>query len=178
MCEMPGVCIRRPDGRAVRWPVGPSSPREREERFELGHHRAPDPKHTLCPAGTFYDAPKHAGGGLTISDHISSKLFVDALPIALWRRRPPDGTTGAHSHHWSHRRDLSRSGQRAGAAETLCREPAGTRTYSTAQCRPSETSPCPGAMSFAWPTCSARFGVPKWKTALFSPTLARPDRAA
>jgi transposase InsO family protein len=39
--------------------------------------------------------------GWSIADHIRSELFVDALQMALWRRRPAAGTTVAHSDHGS-----------------------------------------------------------------------------
>ena len=39
--------------------------------------------------------------GWSIADHIRSELVVDALQMALWRRRPPEGTTVAHSDHGS-----------------------------------------------------------------------------
>jgi putative transposase len=39
--------------------------------------------------------------GWSIADHIRSELVVDAVQIALWRRRPPAGQTVAHSDHGS-----------------------------------------------------------------------------
>jgi len=39
--------------------------------------------------------------GWSIADHIRSELVVDALQMAIWRRRPPEGTTIAHSDHGS-----------------------------------------------------------------------------
>jgi putative transposase len=39
--------------------------------------------------------------GWSIADHIRSELVVDALQMAIWRRRPPKGTTIAHSDHGS-----------------------------------------------------------------------------
>ena len=39
--------------------------------------------------------------GGSIADHIRSELVVDALQMAIWRRRPPKGTTIAHSDHGS-----------------------------------------------------------------------------
>jgi putative transposase len=35
--------------------------------------------------------------GWSIADHIRSELVVDALQMAIWKRRPPEGTTVAHS---------------------------------------------------------------------------------
>jgi putative transposase len=39
--------------------------------------------------------------GWSIADHIRSELVADALQMALWRRRPPDGQCIAHSDHGS-----------------------------------------------------------------------------
>jgi putative transposase len=39
--------------------------------------------------------------GWSIADHIRSELVVDALQMAVWRRRPPPGRTVAHSDHGS-----------------------------------------------------------------------------
>ena len=39
--------------------------------------------------------------GWSIADHIRSELVVDALQMAIWRRRPPAGQTVAHSDHGS-----------------------------------------------------------------------------
>ena len=39
--------------------------------------------------------------GWSIADHIRSELVVDALQMAIWRRRPPPGRTVAHSDHGS-----------------------------------------------------------------------------
>jgi putative transposase len=39
--------------------------------------------------------------GWSIADHLRSELVVDALQMALWRRRPPAGQTIAHSDHGS-----------------------------------------------------------------------------
>jgi len=39
--------------------------------------------------------------GWSIADHIRSELVVDAVQMALWRRRPPAGQTIAHSDHGS-----------------------------------------------------------------------------
>src|SRR3954452_15202744 len=37
--------------------------------------------------------------GWSIADHIRSELVVDAVQMAVWRRRPPAGQTIAHSDH-------------------------------------------------------------------------------
>jgi putative transposase len=39
--------------------------------------------------------------GWSIADHIRSELVVDAVRMALWRRRPPAGQTVPHSDHGS-----------------------------------------------------------------------------
>jgi putative transposase len=39
--------------------------------------------------------------GWSIADHIRSELVVDALQMAIWRRRPAKDTTVAHSDHGS-----------------------------------------------------------------------------
>ena len=39
--------------------------------------------------------------GWSIADHIRTELVVDALQMAIWRRRPPVGQTIAHSDHGS-----------------------------------------------------------------------------
>src|ERR1700689_355885 len=39
--------------------------------------------------------------GWSIADHMRSELVVDALQMAIWRRRPPPGQTIAHSVHGS-----------------------------------------------------------------------------
>ena len=39
--------------------------------------------------------------GWSIADHIRTELVVDALQMAIWRRRPPQGRTVAHSDHGS-----------------------------------------------------------------------------
>ena len=37
--------------------------------------------------------------GWSIADHIRAELVVDALQMAIWRRRPPAGQTVHHSDH-------------------------------------------------------------------------------
>jgi putative transposase len=39
--------------------------------------------------------------GWSIADHVRSELVVDALQMAIWRRRPASGETIAHSDHGS-----------------------------------------------------------------------------
>ncbi len=47
------------------------------------------------------DAFSRRAVGWSIADHIRSELVVDALQMAIWRRRPADGATVAHSDHGS-----------------------------------------------------------------------------
>jgi putative transposase len=37
----------------------------------------------------------------SIADHVRSELVVDALQMAIWRRRPPEGRTICHTDHGS-----------------------------------------------------------------------------
>jgi transposase InsO family protein len=37
--------------------------------------------------------------GWSIADHMRAELVVDALQMAIWRRRPPAGQTVHHSDH-------------------------------------------------------------------------------
>ena len=39
--------------------------------------------------------------GWSIADHMRSELVVDAVQMAIWRRRPPQGQVIAHSDHGS-----------------------------------------------------------------------------
>lgn len=48
---------------------------------------------------TVLDAFSRRVVGWSIADHIRSELVVDATQMAVWRRRPVDGQTIAHSDH-------------------------------------------------------------------------------
>jgi putative transposase len=48
---------------------------------------------------TVLDAFSRRVVGWSIADHIRSELVVDAIQMAIWRRRPVDGQTIAHSDH-------------------------------------------------------------------------------
>jgi putative transposase len=50
---------------------------------------------------TVLDAFSRCVVGWSIADHMRSELVVDALQMAVWRRRPPPGQTIAHSDHGS-----------------------------------------------------------------------------
>ena len=39
--------------------------------------------------------------GWSIADHIRAELVADAVQMAVWRRRPPEGQTIAHADHGS-----------------------------------------------------------------------------
>jgi putative transposase len=39
--------------------------------------------------------------GWSVADHMRSELVVDAVQMAIWRRRPPEGQVVAHSDHGS-----------------------------------------------------------------------------
>ena len=45
------------------------------------------------------DAFSRRAIGWSIADHMRSELVVDALQMAIWRRRPPAGKTICHSDH-------------------------------------------------------------------------------
>jgi putative transposase len=51
--------------------------------------------------GVVLDAWSRRIVGWSIADHIRAELVVDAVQMALWRRRPPPGQTIAHSDHGS-----------------------------------------------------------------------------
>jgi putative transposase len=51
--------------------------------------------------GVVLDAWSRRVIGWSIADHIRSELVVDAVQMAVWRRRPPKGQTVAHSDHGS-----------------------------------------------------------------------------
>lgn len=51
--------------------------------------------------GVVLDAWSRRVVGWSIADHIRSELVVDAVQMAIWRRRPPAGQTIAHSDHGS-----------------------------------------------------------------------------
>ena len=48
---------------------------------------------------TVIDAYSRRVVGWSIADHMRSELVVDAVQMAVWRRRPPEGQTVAHSDH-------------------------------------------------------------------------------
>ena len=50
---------------------------------------------------TVIDAYSRRVVGWSIADHMRSELVVDAVQMAVWRRRPPEGQTVAHSDHGS-----------------------------------------------------------------------------
>lgn len=51
--------------------------------------------------GVVVDAWSRRVVGWSIADHMRAELVVDAVQMAIWRRRPPTGQTIAHSDHGS-----------------------------------------------------------------------------
>ena len=51
--------------------------------------------------GVVLDAWSGRVVGWSTADHMRSELVVDAVQMAIWRRRPPAGQTIAHSDHGS-----------------------------------------------------------------------------
>jgi putative transposase len=51
--------------------------------------------------GVVVDAWSRRVVGWSIADHIRAELVVDAVQMAIWRRRPPTGQCIAHSDHGS-----------------------------------------------------------------------------
>jgi putative transposase len=66
--------------------------------MDVTEHPTPEGK---CYLAVVLDAWSRRVVGWSIADHIRSELVVDALQMAIWRRRPPEGTTIAHSDHGS-----------------------------------------------------------------------------
>ena len=72
------------------WSSGPSTPRARPPVGD-GRHRTPDPRRQALP-GRRPRRLERRVVGWSIADHIRSELVVDALQMAIWRRRPPPAT--------------------------------------------------------------------------------------
>jgi putative transposase len=66
--------------------------------MDVTEHPTPEGKLYLA---VVLDAWSRRVVGWSISDHIRSELVVDALQMAIWRRRPPVNQTVAHSDHGS-----------------------------------------------------------------------------
>ncbi|MGB7050875.1 MAG: IS3 family transposase [Acidimicrobiales bacterium] len=66
--------------------------------MDVTEHPTPEGKVYLA---VVIDAFSRIVVGWSIADHIRSELVVDALQMAIWRRRPPKGSTIAHSDHGS-----------------------------------------------------------------------------
>lgn len=66
--------------------------------MDLSEHPTDEGKVYL---GVVVDAWSRRVVGWSIADHIRSELVVDAVQMAIWRRRPPAGKTIAHSDHGS-----------------------------------------------------------------------------
>jgi putative transposase len=66
--------------------------------MDVTEHPTPEGKLYLA---VVLDAWSRRVVGWSIADHIRSELVVDALQMAIWRRRPPVNRTVAHSDHGS-----------------------------------------------------------------------------
>lgn len=66
--------------------------------MDVTEHPTPEGKLYLA---VVLDAFSRIVVGWSIADHIRSELAVDALQMAIWRRRPPKDQTVAHSDHGS-----------------------------------------------------------------------------
>ena len=66
--------------------------------MDVTEHPTPEGKLYLA---VVLDAWSRRVVGWSIADHIRSELVVDALQMAIWRRRPPVNQTVAHSDHGS-----------------------------------------------------------------------------
>jgi hypothetical protein len=94
-------CTRRdpdanPSEDLVRRAFDPSEP-DRLWTMDITEHPTTEGKVYLA---VVIDAFSRMVVGWSIADHIRSELVVDALEMAVWRRRPPPGTV-AHSDHGS-----------------------------------------------------------------------------
>jgi putative transposase len=81
--------------------------------MDVTEHRTDEGKVYLA---VVLDAFSRRVVGWSIADHIRSELVVDAVQMAIWRRRPPEGQTIAHSDHgaqytsWAFGRRLRHAG--------------------------------------------------------------------
>ena len=66
--------------------------------MDVTEHRTDEGKVYL---GVVVDAWSRRVVGWSIADHMRSELVVDAVQMAIWRRRPPTGQCIAHSDHGS-----------------------------------------------------------------------------
>ncbi len=83
--------------------------------------------------------------GWSIADHIRAELVVDAVQMALWRRRPPEGRTVAHSDHGCQ----TRPGRSAAgyAAQACSARWAPSATASTTAWPRASSAPCSSSCS-------------------------------
>ena len=97
-----GGCTRRdlgaePSDDLVKRSFDPTEP-DRLWVMDVTEHPTGDGKAYLA---VVLDAFSRRVVGWSIADHMRSELVVDALQMAIWRRRPPAGQTIAHSDHGS-----------------------------------------------------------------------------
>jgi putative transposase len=95
-------CTRRdpdaePQDDLVRRAFGPTEP-DRLWTMDVTEHPTDEGKVYLA---VVLDAFSRRVIGWSISDHARSEFVVDALQMAIWRRRSPKGKTVAHSDHGS-----------------------------------------------------------------------------
>jgi len=95
-------CTRRdpgaePSDDLVKRSFDPSDP-DRLWVMDVTEHHSADGKAYLA---VVLDAFSGRVVGWSIADHMRAELVVDALQMAIWRRRPPAGQTIAHSDHGS-----------------------------------------------------------------------------
>ena len=97
-----GGCTRRdldaePSDDLVKRAFDPTEP-DRLWVMDVTEHPTEDGKAYLA---VVLDAFSRRVVGWSIADHMRTELVVDALQMAIWRRRPPAGQTIAHSDHGS-----------------------------------------------------------------------------
>ena len=98
----PGLHPSRPHRPSLptTWSIGAFDPvaPDRLWVMDVTEHPTPEGK---CYLAVVLDAWSRRVVGWSIADHIRSELVVDALQMAIWRRRPPVDQTVAHSDHGS-----------------------------------------------------------------------------
>ncbi len=97
-----GGCTKRdpslePSDHLVKRAFDPTEP-DRLWVMDVTEHPTENGKANLA---VVLDAFSRRVVGWSIADHMRSELVVDALQMAIWRRRPPAGQTIAHSDHGS-----------------------------------------------------------------------------
>ena len=161
-------CTRRdPDAPpATTWSIASS-----HLRGQIGYGSRTSPS-IQTAEGTVYlavvvDAWSRRVIGWSIADHIRAELVVDALQMAMWRRRPPAGQTVHHSDHGA------QGSTRAGRSDGGCAPPACSARWARSA-TPTTTR---------WPSRSCRCCSVSYSTnsagrpAASSPSPCRMDRS-